>query len=89
MSTRFSRPQTLERHFVYPDPDADAYKANPPFPHVVLKGAWDPESLDACKREIDAFNYWDGEKDFYGAKKKRIRPVNYILRLGWLAWYPL
>lgn len=63
----------VRRGFSYPDPEpeAAAYAANAPFPHTVIKDAWEPGWVAECKREIAVFSQWDGEKDFYGSRKKR------------------
>ena len=63
--------RALTRGFSYPPPGQLGYPDASPFPHVVLRNAWNPELLDACKAEIGRFDDWDGEKDFYGSKKKR------------------
>lgn len=57
--------------FSFPTPDRVAYEQAQPFPHAVIHGAWDEQTLRDCKSEILAFSDWDGEKDFYGALKKR------------------
>lgn len=59
------------RNFSYPQPQAAAYRHNLPFPHVALQGCWDGELLRRCRQDIQAFQNWDGEKDFFGSKKKR------------------
>lgn len=59
------------KYYTYPDPDANDYATIDPFPHIVVKDAWDVQLLLSCKREISHFSSWDGEKDFYGSKKKR------------------
>lgn len=71
MSQDATWPHEHGRKFSYPDPATSAYSANPPFPHLVIEGAWDSALLAECKREIGQFSAWDGEKDFYGARKKR------------------
>lgn len=63
--------RTGVRAFSHPAPAELGYAQASPFPHAVLRGAWKPELLDACKAEIGRFTDWDGEKDFYGSKKKR------------------
>ena len=59
------------RGFSYPSPAEFGYDQASPFPHLLLRNAWSPELLDACKAEVGQFADWDGEKDFYGSKKKR------------------
>jgi Rps23 Pro-64 3,4-dihydroxylase Tpa1-like proline 4-hydroxylase len=59
------------RAFDYPDPALQGYADRQPFPHAVLRNHWEPALLDACKRDAAAFAAWDGEKDFFGSKKKR------------------
>ena len=34
-----------------------------PFPHAVVRGAWDDSILLACKAELATFDGWTGEKD--------------------------
>src|ERR1700760_5066208 len=63
--------QAPTRAFSYASPTELGYAQADPFPHVLLRNAWNPELLDACKAEIGRFADWDGEKDFYGSKKKR------------------
>lgn len=57
--------------FSFPTPDRLTYERAEPFPHAVFTGAWDVELLRLCKAEISSFTNWEGEKDFYGALKKR------------------
>ena len=61
----------IERGFNYPDPALQNYTGNSPFPHVVLKDCWNPIWLASCKRDMATFQSWDGEKDFFGSRKKR------------------
>lgn len=73
MASNIDDPAALlvERCFNYPEPAAGAYVSNTPFPHAVLSGGWNPDLITACKREIAGMARWDGEKDFFGARKKR------------------
>lgn len=41
-----------------------------PFPHAVIRGAWDEELLQDIKAEVPG-TLWDGERNFHGAQKKR------------------
>lgn len=56
--------------FQYPDPAALHYAEAQPFPHVVLRNAWRDALVAECKSQIGEFDDWDGEKDFYGSRKK-------------------
>lgn len=56
--------------FSYPAPDPANYAQAEPFPHAVVTSAWDEQLLRECKAEISSFGEWDGEKRFYGARKK-------------------
>jgi hypothetical protein len=67
----FAEVVASHRRFSYPDAPSLNYADNKPFPHVVLNNCWNAELLAACKKEMSEFRMWDGEKDFYGAKKKR------------------
>lgn len=60
-----------QRQFSYPDASSLGYLQHQPFPHVALRNCWNPKLLADCKREMSEFRQWDGEKDFYGSKKKR------------------
>jgi len=57
--------------FTFPDSRTLNYVNNEPFPHCVLKDSWDISVLRDCSDEIGKFSNWDGEKNFYGSKKKR------------------
>lgn len=57
--------------FRYPDPGSVRYAQAEPFAHAVLHDQWDAGLLRNCKTQIDGFQAWDGEKEFYGARKKR------------------
>lgn len=50
---------------------ASTYQNAKPFPHIVLRDFWDSDSLKAVSDEVKGFDFFEGEKDFYGAKKKR------------------
>jgi len=47
------------------------YLNNNPFPHIVLNNAFENDELWPVVEEIDAFNDWDGEKQFFGSQNKR------------------
>ena len=47
------------------------YKNAKAFPHIVLNELWDDRILNAARLEVESFQKWDGEKDFYGSQKKR------------------
>ena len=57
--------------FNYKKIDQSEYLNNKPFPHIELNGLWDKSLLKQCNEEINQFNDWDGEKNFYGSIKKR------------------
>jgi Rps23 Pro-64 3,4-dihydroxylase Tpa1-like proline 4-hydroxylase len=50
---------------------AAEYQSAAPFPHIVLRDFFDAETVREVAREVKQFDFFDGEKDFYGAKKKR------------------
>ena len=62
---------TSTRAFTYPQPAALNYRDNAPFPHIVLPGAWDRDVVAQCKHEVSTYAGWEGQKDFYGSRKKR------------------
>lgn len=57
--------------FTYPTTDPEQYRQADPFPHAILRGSWHDDALVECKRQVLAFSEWDGEKDFYGSRRKR------------------
>lgn len=61
----------MTEQFTFPEMAQSTYLAAKPFPHAVFEGAWPEGALRSCKQEIEGFSQWDGEKDFYGARKKR------------------
>jgi hypothetical protein len=71
MISNSTLPDKPSRNFSYVDPVQFNYVNNAPFPHAIIKNAWNLEILEQCKREIAEFDHWDGEKDFFGSKKKR------------------
>ena len=50
---------------------AASYKRVRPFPHAVIKNIFEPEFLAKIASDENKFNDFDGEKDFFGAQKKR------------------
>ncbi|MFT5209899.1 MAG: hypothetical protein ACI9CE_001622 [Flavobacterium sp.] len=50
---------------------AASYKAVRPFPHAVIKNLFRADFLSQLESEILHFDKFDGEKDFFGAEKKR------------------
>jgi Rps23 Pro-64 3,4-dihydroxylase Tpa1-like proline 4-hydroxylase len=50
---------------------ATQYYSAKPFPHILLRKFWDEKMLREVAREVKSFDFFDGEKDFHGAKKKR------------------
>ena len=62
---------TSTRAFTYPDPTTLGYRDNAPFSHIVMRDAWSSDVMARCKQEVAAFDRWDGEKEFYGSRKKR------------------
>lgn len=42
-----------------------------PFGSIVLPGFWNPEYLGSIAAEVAVFQDFDGEKDFYGSRRKR------------------
>jgi hypothetical protein len=46
------------------------YEAQP-FPHAVIRGAWDEELIRDCKQGVQEQQAWTGERNFIGAEKKR------------------
>jgi hypothetical protein len=50
---------------------SDAYQSASPYPHIVLKDFFDTQTVREVAEEVKSFDFFDGEKDFYGAKKKR------------------
>lgn len=47
------------------------YEAARPFPHIVVDNAFDPAMVKRVEDELATFEDWDGEKAFYGSRKKR------------------
>ncbi|AXC14322.1 hypothetical protein ACPOL_5066 [Acidisarcina polymorpha] len=47
------------------------YQGASPYPHIVLKDFFDAKTVQEVAEEVKSFDFFDGEKDFYGAKKKR------------------
>ena len=47
------------------------YVNDTPFPHIVLTNALEIDELTPVADEINKFNDWDGEKQFYGSQNKR------------------
>lgn len=53
--------------FDYPE----ATYLSEPFPHAVVRGAWNPDLIADCKDDVASFSAWTGERNFAGAEKKR------------------
>jgi Rps23 Pro-64 3,4-dihydroxylase Tpa1-like proline 4-hydroxylase len=53
--------------FSYPEARYDPS----PFPHAVVRDAWDQDTLREAKAQLATFNDWDGEKNFRFARRKR------------------
>ena len=47
------------------------YNNQAPFPHTIVDGIWDNELLKKVENDINNFNNWDGEKEFFGSVGKR------------------
>jgi Rps23 Pro-64 3,4-dihydroxylase Tpa1-like proline 4-hydroxylase len=47
------------------------YQNNRPFPHIVIDDAFDPAMVKRVEQELAAFEDWDGEKAFFGSRRKR------------------
>jgi Rps23 Pro-64 3,4-dihydroxylase Tpa1-like proline 4-hydroxylase len=50
---------------------AASYKRERPFPHAVIKNLFEQDFLAKLASDVNKFNDFDGEKDFFGAQKKR------------------
>lgn len=61
----------MEEVFRYPSTTDLKYCDQAPFPHTLITDAWDRSVLSKCEEEINQFTNWDGEKEFFGAEKKR------------------
>lgn len=55
---------------------AESYADAKPFPHVVIRDAWDVDLLRRCKQEINEITEWDGERDFAHARAKKYKSIN-------------
>lgn len=50
---------------------AAAFRNALPFPHIVIDDLWDEEFLTTIANEVNSNTIWDGEKNFFGAEKKK------------------
>jgi len=63
--------QSLTRVELSPNGDSERYRTANPFPSIVWRDFWDDNFLALVAEEVAAFSRYDGEKDFYGSRKKR------------------
>jgi hypothetical protein len=52
--------------FSYPEARYDPS----PFPHAVVRDAWDQDTLREAKAQLATFNDWDGEKNFIDSQAR-------------------
>ena len=50
---------------------AAAFRNALPFPHIVIDDLWDGDFLTTVANEVNNNTIWDGEKNFFGAEKKK------------------
>lgn len=62
-------PHLIAENFVWPE--SSQYQDADPFPHIVMDNLWEPDHLDAARREVEALDSWEGEKNFQGSVAKR------------------
>ena len=56
--------------FEYKQIDKNDFSLSKPFPHIELNNFWNNELLEKCFSEIKDYKHWDGEKNFFAAKKR-------------------
>tara|TARA_Y100000780_G_C13618397_1_gene391560 strand:+ start:879 stop:1070 length:192 start_codon:yes stop_codon:yes gene_type:complete len=56
--------------FEYKDVKKELFFSSKPFPNIELNNLWDNKLLEECFKEIEDLKHWDGEKNFFAAKKK-------------------
>src|SRR5690348_10813698 len=50
--------------------DREGYQTARPFPSAVWQGLWKEAFLKEVADEVSSFSNFDGEKDFYGSRRK-------------------
>ena len=56
--------------FEYKKIDKNDFTLSKPFPNIELNNFWNNELLEKCFSEIKDYKHWDGEKNFFAAKKR-------------------
>jgi len=56
--------------FKYKDVKKELFFSSKPFPNIELNNLWDNKLLEECFKEIENLKHWDGEKNFFAAKKR-------------------
>ena len=56
--------------FEYKDVKKELFFSSKPFPNIELNNLWDNKLLEECFKEIEKLEHWDGEKNFFAAKKR-------------------
>ena len=57
--------------FNYKKIDQLEYLNNKPFSHIEIDDCWESSLLKQCNKDVYQFDNWEGEKNFFGANKKR------------------
>ena len=57
--------------FNYKKIDQLEYLNNKPFAHIEIDDCWESSLLKQCNKDVYQFDNWEGEKNFFGANKKR------------------
>jgi len=56
--------------FNYKNIDKEKFFLSKPYPNIELNNLWNNNLLEKCFSEIVNFKNWDGEKNFFAAKKR-------------------
>ena len=56
--------------FNYKNIEKDKFFLSKPFPNIELTNLWNNDLLEKCFEEIENFKHWDGEKNFFAARKR-------------------
>ena len=56
--------------FSYKTIKKEDFSSSEPFPNIELQNYWDNGILEKCFEEAHKFEHWDGEKNFFAARKR-------------------